>query len=127
MGSNAYVYVPKACKSSNAKCPLHVVFHGCQQTTADISMQYVENTAYNEVAEDNNLVILYPQAAKAMLVNPNGCWDWWGYTTSSYANKQGPQIKAVNSLISGLKEGSLTLTPMEEDVTTTVESYLKSY
>ena len=72
MGPKAYVYAPTACKEKDANCPLHVVFHGCQQTINDIQMQYVENTGYNEVAEDNNLIILYPQVVSSMLTNPNG-------------------------------------------------------
>ena len=110
-----YVYAPTAWKQKDANCPLHVVFHGCQQTINDIQMQYVENTGYNEVAEDNNLIILYPQAVSSMLSNPNGCWDWWGYTTADYANKNGPQVKEVNRLINGLTSGTLELTPYEED------------
>ena len=88
MGSNAYVYVPEICKQSDAKCPLHVVFHGCKQTINDIQMQYVENTGYNEIAEDNGIVILYPQAVVTTSINPNGCWDWWGYLNEDYANKK---------------------------------------
>lgn len=110
MGPKAYVYVPTACQEEGADCPLHVVFHGCKQTINDIQMQYVEKTGYNEVAETNNLVILYPQAVSSMLSNPNGCWDWWGYTNADYANKSGAQIKAVNALIDGLKSGKLPLT-----------------
>lgn len=125
MGPKAYVYAPKACQESGANCPLHVVFHGCQQTIADIDMQYVEKTGYNEVAENNNLVILYPQAV-ASAVNPMGCWDWWGYTTSSFANKNGPQIKAVNKLISGLKSGELALERVGEDTVGRAQDTIKA-
>ena len=41
---------------------------------------FVTKTGYLEVAEENNIMMLFPQAIKELLVNPNGCWDWWGYT-----------------------------------------------
>jgi hypothetical protein len=34
--------------------------------------------------------------------NPRGCWDWWGYTNSRYATKEGPQIRAVLSMVERL-------------------------
>lgn len=51
--------------------------------------EVARNTGYNEVGELNNIIILYPQAVN-ILVNPMGCWDWWGYTDtisdSTYGN-----------------------------------------
>jgi hypothetical protein len=126
MGPKAYVYAPVECKKANANCPLHVAFHGCQQTINDVQMQYVENAGYNEVAEDNNLIILYPQVVSSMLTNTYGCWDIWGYTNADYANKNGPQIKAVNDLISGLTSGSIELTPFEEESSNLVADLLSS-
>jgi len=39
-------------------------------------------SGYNELAEKNDIVILYPQAETSTLFpfNPKGCWDWWGYS-----------------------------------------------
>lgn len=99
MHATGYMYVPTACQNGD-ECALHVVFHGCQQTLDDISTKYVTQTGYNEVAENNNIIILYPQAKKSTLYpsNPNGCWDWWGYTDSglisnlNYVTKDAPQI-----------------------------------
>ena len=108
MDSDAYVYIPEQCQG-DTECSLHVVFHGCQQTIKDIGTQYVELTGYNEVAETNNLVILYPQAKSNMLKNPNGCWDWWGYAGAEYANQGGSQVKVVKDTISKLQSGSITL------------------
>jgi hypothetical protein len=34
--------------------------------------------------------------------NPRGCWDWWGYTGPQYANKAGPQIRAVKAMVDRL-------------------------
>jgi len=38
--------------------------------------------------------------------NPNGCWDWWGYTdsfmTDTYATKDGKQMAAIWEMASDL-------------------------
>ena len=50
---------------------------------------YLRHGGYNEVADLNDIIILYPQAVKAEIpVNPDGCWDWWGYTGITYGNKK---------------------------------------
>ena len=36
------------------------------------------------------------------LTNPNGCWDWWGYTGVAYPTKAGPQIAAVRAMLGRL-------------------------
>ena len=47
---------------------------------------------YNEVAELNNIVVLYPQTSLIMQ-NPYGCWDIFGYTGDDYGiSFQLPQI-----------------------------------
>ncbi|KAG9470567.1 hypothetical protein GDO78_017357 [Eleutherodactylus coqui] len=74
MDTAGYIYVPSSCQHG-AKCRLHIVFHGCQQSREKLGDKYARNTGYNQVADVNNLIILYPQA-KSNLSNPNGCWDW---------------------------------------------------
>lgn len=100
MADYGFVYVPTACQSNSTKCRLHVAFHGCEQTTSDIGSTYPEHTGYNTWAESNNIVVLYPQCAKDMLKeNPNGCFDWWGYSGRDYANQNGPQMAAVRKMV----------------------------
>lgn len=104
MGPNAYVYIPQAC-ANGTQCRVVAAFHGCQQTLADIGTDFVGYTGLNELAESNNFVILYPQVIKSEFpgpLNPEGCFDWWGYTTSNYANKNGPQMITVNNMINSL-------------------------
>lgn len=122
LDSTAYAYVPTQCAKGG--CAIHVVYHGCVQTIADIKMQYVENTGYNEVAEANGIVLIYPQAKKSTFLpsNPNGCWDWWGYTNANYATKSGVQMSATFKLISGFKDGSIEF----EDVYDEVQEVLKN-
>jgi hypothetical protein len=61
---------------------------------------------YNEWAKNNRIVVLYPQvvAENYWPVNPQGCWDWWGflYTGPDYAILSGKQIKAVAQMINTL-------------------------
>jgi poly(3-hydroxybutyrate) depolymerase len=98
------IYVPTACKkASKKKCHLHVVMHGCDQNTATVGDKFVTKTGLNEWAESNNIVVLYPQAkANFMVMNPKGCWDWWGYSSDLYATKEGPQMKAVAAIVAKL-------------------------
>jgi len=54
------------------------------------------------VAEANDIIILYPQI-KATAVNPNGCWDYKGYSETDirefeYATKYGFQMNATYQL-----------------------------
>lgn len=95
-----YIYVPTAC-ANGATCHLHVSFHGCLQTQADIGNDYAAKTGLNAWAEANNIIVLYPYAKKSysMPSNPNGCWDWWGYTDKNYAVNKGVQMQFARSLI----------------------------
>ena len=55
------------------------MFYACFRHA--VNDRFVRQAGYNEVAELNNIVILYPQAISTVLpLNPQGCWDWWGYT-----------------------------------------------
>ncbi|EDQ89437.1 uncharacterized protein MONBRDRAFT_32243 [Monosiga brevicollis MX1] len=98
LGPTGYMYVPTACRNASA-CRLHIVFHGCQQQIERIHEDYIKHTGYNEWAESNNLVILYPQCKATELVgNPNACFDWWGYTNKQYATQNGSQMKVIRAM-----------------------------
>jgi hypothetical protein len=62
----AYAYVATGCQQSTNGCRLHVAFHGCEQTIPDIGMAFVNHSGLNEVAEVNNLIILYPQPKRML-------------------------------------------------------------
>jgi poly(3-hydroxybutyrate) depolymerase len=53
------------------------------------------------VAASNGIIVLYPQVANST-ANPNGCWDFWGYTGASYLSKDGPQMRAVKAMVDRL-------------------------
>lgn len=106
MGDTGYVYVPKAC-AAGEPCSLHIAFHGCQQDAGTIDQTFVTGAGFNEWADANRIVVLYPQARATYgtalgPVNPMSCWDWWGYNdflydagAGQYARKDGAQVSAV--------------------------------
>jgi len=103
IADEAYIFVPKACQEGES-CRLHISFHGCNQSSQDVNDAYAQKSGFNRWAQTNNMVVLYPQVEKSMFMplNPQGCWDWWGYTDENYANKKGPQIEALYNVIQAL-------------------------
>lgn len=105
LGPIGYLFVPPSCK--DGKCRLHVVFHGCEQTERQIGDRYARTTGYNEWADSNRLIVLYPQAAPSPR-NPMGCWDFWGYTEQQnttnpdYYSHRAPQLASVMQMIKRL-------------------------
>lgn len=108
MHQYGYVYVPESCTvtGSTKACSVHVSFHGCNQSIDNVNDQYAQNTGINDWAASNKMIVLYPQIAKSSLMpmNPQACWDWWGYTDENYSNKNGKQIKSVKAMVLGLSD-----------------------
>jgi poly(3-hydroxybutyrate) depolymerase len=122
MNEFGFAYVPESCQDMEL-CRIHVVFHGCKQiydrnpdasdfqpddASNPFGLQMVKYAGFNEWANTNNLIILYPQAQKvgAPINNPRGCYDWWGYipgTTDTYATKEGPQMRAVYAMMERIR------------------------
>jgi predicted peptidase len=105
LAEQGYMYIPKSCQAGE-RCQLHISFHGCQQNAQTVGNQFVENNGLNNWADTNQLVVLYPQTKNSMFMplNPQGCWDWWGYTDSDYATQNGQQIKAVKQIAESLTQ-----------------------
>ncbi len=103
MLDHALLYVPESCADGEA-CGLHVALHGCLQSTDYIDDAFATGAGYNEWAEANRLLVLYPQVASSKIapLNPMGCWDWWGYTDDSYATKSGPQVTVIKATMDAL-------------------------
>jgi poly(3-hydroxybutyrate) depolymerase len=101
MNDVGYVYVPAACEAGGVACRLHVVFHGCKQSTEYIGDRFYTLTGYNHWADANDIVLLYPQAVSGP-GNPNGCWDWWGYDSDDYHTRSGAQMAAVRAMVARL-------------------------
>lgn len=117
MNDVGHVYVPVKCRNG-AECRLHVALHGCEQYQEQIESECVrdgkclplfffEATGYNEWAEANDTIVLYPQATvwngpSLTRTNPKGCWDWWGFSGEAFATKDAKQIRAIESMVDRL-------------------------
>ncbi|HWE17467.1 MAG TPA: PHB depolymerase family esterase [Hyphomicrobiaceae bacterium] len=95
------VYVPPACEQPGAGCRVHIALHGCAQSRETVGDAFVKQAGFVELADQNRLIVLFPQA-KASAYNPEGCWDWWGYTGLDYLGKDAPQIKAIWAMVEQL-------------------------
>jgi hypothetical protein len=93
LAAEGVVYAPEDCVS-HPGCRLHIALHGCDQARETVGDAFIEKTGFAHYADTNRLVVLFPQIAGSV-VNPHGCWDWWGYSDIDYLGKDAPQIKAV--------------------------------
>jgi hypothetical protein len=100
MATTGYAYLPASC-AGGAACRVHIAFHGCKQTHELIGDAFVSGTGFNRWADANRLIVLYPQA-HATALNPNACWDWWGYDDPDYMTKSGRQMAAVRAMLARL-------------------------
>ncbi|HSD39404.1 MAG TPA: poly(3-hydroxybutyrate) depolymerase [Rhodocyclaceae bacterium] len=117
LDNTAWVYVPDSC-AKGEKCRIHIALHGCKQGQSFLPLTpppggglyngttFVKNIGYDRWADKNHLVILYPQAVSIPLKNPNGCWDWWGYTGADYATKNAVQIQTLRAMVDALAAGA---------------------
>lgn len=107
LGKAGYVLIPDGCESGD--CGLTVALHGCGMTEDQIDRAFVQYSGLNEWAEAHQRVVLYPQATTS-LANPQGCWDWWGFTESTWQldplhdTREGVQIKALMAMIERLEQ-----------------------
>ncbi|AUB84143.1 hypothetical protein THSYN_26535 [Candidatus Thiodictyon syntrophicum] len=108
MAKEGYIFIPKHCRDGRS-CRLHVAFHGCQQggltgrKVGRAGNLFSQLAGYNEWAQANDIIVLYPQVepSSPTPMNPRGCWDWWGqeYTHEGYHTQRGKQIRAVAQMI----------------------------
>jgi poly(3-hydroxybutyrate) depolymerase len=108
-----YLYVPAACEAASGHCRLHVVLHGCRQSAQKLHDTFYRHIGVNEWADTNDIIVLYPQARAVEVrdfknpqpsdifnINPEGCWNWWGYAYDSrYLFKDGIQLGAIWAMV----------------------------
>lgn len=128
MAQYGYAYIPSEVDMGKAEARgVHIVMHGCKQGysyvnyvngRADLQnqppfgMRYITTTGYTEMAEANNIIMLFPQAVGVdtnAAQNPEGCWDWWGYSDTDseqpdYYSKNAIQIRAIHGMMSHLAQ-----------------------
>ena len=104
MASTGKVFVPPACSKRGAACNVHMFFHGCDVTdTFDVFSEY---GGFNEWAINNRFVIVYPKMGTNDRSNKqmhSGCWDGYGDTGPDYDLRSGPQMRAVEAMIRGMR------------------------
>ncbi|HEY5801631.1 MAG TPA: PHB depolymerase family esterase [Burkholderiaceae bacterium] len=101
MDGTGYVYIPAACRAGG--CKVHIALHGCRQTAATIADAFYGGAGYNELADSNGIVVLYPQAKRSVLpLNPYGCWDYWGYSGADFTSRRAPQLAALRAMLARL-------------------------
>jgi predicted esterase len=98
--NTGYVYVPTYC-AANAGCKVVVALHGCLQGYGVIGNGFINNSGLNEYADTNKLLIVYPQliVSSAVPFNPQGCWDFWGYTGPQYPLQSGVQPAMIKAMV----------------------------
>ncbi len=123
MGDQAFLYVPADC-AGGAACRVHIALHGCKQSYTNIGDKFVRNAGYNEWADTNHIIVLYPQTAPIAKFPPFGplnleaCWDWWGYLDKDpssdprFLTKAAPQIDAIKRMLDQLTSGAQPAAPV---------------
>lgn len=105
LSPEGHIYVPAACTASDANCRLHLSIHGCKQNQTDIGDDWYTKLNLNNWADANKIVVIYPQVSSSTIpYNPQGCWDWWGYTGPNYAIKSGLQITALKKMVDAVSQ-----------------------
>jgi poly(3-hydroxybutyrate) depolymerase len=100
LSDRGVAYVPTACAEKGG-CRPHVAFHGCGQNRTFVGDAFARDSGLARWADANDLIVLFPQTATTPL-NPQGCWDWWGYTGRDYLTRNGAQIVAVRRMLERL-------------------------
>lgn len=102
LAATGYLYVPPDC-AAGKRCGLLVAFHGCKQNADAVGQAFVKDAGFNRWADVYGVVILYPQTRASFApLNPQACWDWWGYSGSNYDTRQGVQLRWVVNAVKAL-------------------------
>lgn len=129
MAPFGYAYIPsRVAKGQVEALGVHVVLHGCKQGYAYIDYvngradkqnqppygdRYIRSTGYMTWAEANDLILLFPQVEGSddnLVQNPDGCWDWWGYSAldvqePDYYSRSAVQIRALHRMLTRISGG----------------------
>jgi poly(3-hydroxybutyrate) depolymerase len=102
LASTGYLYVPPDC-AAGKRCGLLVAFHGCKQNVDAVGQAFVKDAGFNRWADVYDVAILYPQTRASFApLNPQACWDWWGYSGSNYDTRKGAQLSWVVNAVRAL-------------------------
>ncbi|MEP6898541.1 MAG: PHB depolymerase family esterase [Rhodanobacter sp.] len=102
LASTGYVYLPPACLAGKS-CGVVVAFHGCKQNADAVGESFVKDAGFNRWADVYNVAVLYPQTRASFApLNPQACWDWWGYTGADYDSRHGVQLRWLVNAVRAL-------------------------
>lgn len=101
MADSGYIYLPEACEAKD--CRVHVFLHGCGMNTDYISDALIRYSGFNDWGESNELIIIYPQAARHHPLNYGACWDYSGPSDPDYDTKKGKQISVLYKIVQDIK------------------------
>lgn len=102
MASEGYIYLPPDCVAGK-RCGLLVAFHGCKQNADTVGEAFVKDAGFNRWADVYDVAVLYPQTrASTAPLNPQACWDWWGYSGADYDSRQGVQLRWLVTAVKAL-------------------------
>lgn len=108
-----YVYVPRQCAATGApKCRLHIFHHGCGGPGPNgFFINAVHHGGFNELADSNDIVMLYPAMSSWGSTHQTnaGCWDAYGQTGPDYATKRGVQMGNVKRMIDAVSAGKIEI------------------
>ncbi|MBS0556883.1 MAG: hypothetical protein JSR27_05645 [Proteobacteria bacterium] len=102
LGDTGYAYLPAACLHGES-CGLMVAFHGCKQNAAMVGEAFVRDAGFNRWADVYKVAVVYPQTRSSLApLNPQACWDWWGYSGADYDTRHGVQQQWLLRLLRAL-------------------------
>jgi len=102
MAKTGYVYLPPACLAGKS-CGVVVAFHGCKQNADAVGEAFVKGAGFNRWADVYNVAVLYPQTRASFApLNPQACWDWWGYSGADYDSRHGVQLRWLVNAVRAL-------------------------
>lgn len=102
LASTGYLYLPPDC-AAGKRCGLLVVFHGCKQDADAVGKTFVNDAGFNRWADAYDVAVLYPQTRASFApLNPQACWDWWGYSGANYDSRQGVQLRWLVNAVHAL-------------------------
>lgn len=102
LAAEGYIYLPPDCMAGK-RCGLLVAFHGCKQNADAVGEAFVKDAGFNRWADAYDVAVLYPQTrASTAPMNPQACWDWWGYSGEHYDSRQGVQLRWLIGAVQAL-------------------------
>jgi len=102
LAREGFVYLPPDCLAGKP-CGLMVAFHGCKQNADAVGEAFAKDAGFNRWADAYDVAVLYPQTRASLApLNPQACWDWWGYSGADYDSRHGVQLRWLVNAVRAL-------------------------